>query len=374
VVASRWGLHRDEHGRPHSFTEINIDVTGRKRIEEQLEASEQRLRMAQAAAGIATWDWDLRTNQTVCSNGYGPLYGLPKSGMAPCSREWIEMVHPDDREKVRQELLDALAGVRQYDTEFRVVWPDGTVRWLVGKGQIYRDAAGNPVRFLGVNMDLTERKTAADQLRALSASLISVQEEERRRISRELHDDLVQRLGFISIDLARTADTVHGLPVLQDKLRALQQRAVETAELTRHIAHELHPSILDDLGIEVALRSYCEEFARREEIAVDFIGRYLPPSIKREIGSCLYAVAQESLLNVSKHARARRVEVLLEGATDRVCLTVSDDGIGFSFNRTAAQPGLGIVNMRERVRWVRGNLSIVSQPGHGTRLNVEVPL
>ena len=374
VVASHWAVHYDAQGNPCSVTEVNNDISEQKRIEQELRSSEQRLELAQAAAGIGAWDWNIITNENTCSDEYGPLYGIPRGHHGPPSEAWLRLIHPDDRERVRQELQRALDGSAPYDTEFRVIGPDGAVRWLMGKGKVYRNAAGEAVRMLGVNMDITERKTAAEQLRALSASLISAQEQERRRISRELHDDLTQRLCLMAIDLGKLSSQPPPQSDLTEELRFLQERAVQSAELTRHIAHELHPSILDDLGIETALRSYCEEVARREGIEVEFASRGLPQAIKRETASCLYAVAQESLLNIMKHARASRVVVSLAGGNASIHLSIADDGVGLASDPKTAAVGLGIVNMRERARWVNGEFSIESQPGHGACVTVVVPI
>lgn len=374
AVASHWALHYDSGGQARSIVEVDSDISEQKRVERELRASEERLELAQEAAGIGAWDWDIAAREIHRFGAWKSLYGLTRTDLYPPLEEWVSLIHAEDRERVREELQGALDGLRPYDTEFRVVNPDGAVRWLMGKGKVYRDGGGRAVRMLGVNMDVTDRKTAAEQLRALSASLISAQEEERRRISREIHDDLTQRLGLMAIDLGRlAADGAASLHARQEDLRILQERAVEAAELSRHIAHELHPSILDDLGIEMALRSYCEEFARREEIEVEFTSSHLPPAVKRETASCLYAVAREGLQNVSKHARATRVAVVLAGGEGAVRLTISDNGIGFAPEAGSAF-GLGCVNMRERVRWVRGTFSLESRPGAGTRLAVEAPV
>jgi signal transduction histidine kinase len=227
----------------------------------------------------------------------------------------------------------------------------------------------------GVNLDNTDRKKAAEQLRALSVSLITAQEEERGRISRELHDDLVQRLALMAMDLGKlVSQTKPLLPALRKELRSLQERVVQAAELTRHIAHELHPLILEDLGIVTALRSLCEEFSRREEIEVEFISDDLPQSLTRETVSCLYAVAKESLMNIAKHARARRVLVTLAGVDSSISLSIADDGIGFTPGANDVVHGLGILNMQERVRWANGRFSLESQPGHGVLLFVEIPV
>lgn len=377
------------HSQPSRLADGSIewygfiaDISERHRMEqalrdhsEQLEALTRSLELAQAAGGIGTWDWDVAGNVTHWSDACGPLYGLPKSSGGPTPEEWLGLIHPDDRQRVRSDLQHALDGTAPFDTEFRVIGADGAVRWLLGKGQVFRDAAGKPVRMLGVNADITDRKTAAEELRALSASLISVQEEERRRISQELHDDLTQRLCFMAIDLGRLMSQFPDLPpAAREELRFLQERAVQASELTRHMAHELHPSILDDLGIETALRSYCVEFSKREEVAVDVRSSGLPRTMKRETASCLYAVAQEGLVNAAKHARAHQVTVEISGGPRSIRLSVTDDGIGFRCEPGAAGMGLGIVNMRERVRWVKGSFSIESQPFQGTRIAVEIPI
>ena len=127
--------------------------------------AERRLALAQKAAGIGVWDCDVRRNVTYCSSEYGRLYGLPPSEFAPPPDQWPKLIHPDDRERVQEELRRALDGTEAYDTEFRVVWPDGSIHWLLGKGDVFRDARGEVVRMLGVNMDISARKDGEQALR-----------------------------------------------------------------------------------------------------------------------------------------------------------------------------------------------------------------
>jgi two-component system sensor histidine kinase UhpB len=373
-VASYWALHRDKSGTPRSVIEINNDISAQKRIERELRASEERLELAQASAGIATWDWNIEEGWTVCSEGYRELYGIPSGRCAPTPAQWLQLIHPADRADVQRVLARALVQNTSYEAEFRILRPDGKVRWLLSKGRARRDASGKAVRMIGANLDITQRKLASEQLRALSASLISAQEEERRRISRELHDDLVQRLGLMAIDLGKVISRFGKQGgELAAELRAIQQRTAEAAELTRHIAHELHPWILDDLGIAAALGSLCAEVGRREGFDVEFSSGDLPAGIPREIAACLYAVAQETLQNVSKHARAARVEVRLSSEDGMIRLEISDNGIGCRVEAAAAGVGLGIDNMRERVRWANGVFRLESEPGRGARVTVVLP-
>jgi PAS domain S-box-containing protein len=144
---------------------VIAEITERKRAEEALCVSQQRFELAQAAAGIGVWDWDMVSNRTWCSREYGPLYGMPPCDFAPPLDPWLEWIHPEDRARVREHLVRSIGGGESYNTEFRVVWPDGSIHWLFGKGQVFRDAHGTPVRMLGVNMDITERKRAEAALR-----------------------------------------------------------------------------------------------------------------------------------------------------------------------------------------------------------------
>lgn len=287
---------------------------------------------------------------------------------------WMELVHPEDRESVLGTWKQAVCSGGDFHMEFRLRRRDGAYRWFDAYAVALRDASGMILKWFGSGTDVHEAHEAREMLRYVSASLVTAQEEERRRISRELHDDLTQRLGLMAIDLGKMASRPPAAEALPEELRSLQERAVEAAELTRHIAHELHPSVLDDFGIEKALGSYCREFANREMVAVEFRGSNLPRTVKREAASCLYAVAQEALLNVAKHSRATSVIVELAGVDNFVRLTVSDDGVGFIPQSGAVGMGLGIVNMRERVRWLNGAFSIESEPGRGVRVRAEVPV
>jgi len=199
-----------------------------------------------------------------------------------------------------------------------------------------------------------------------------VQEDERQRVARELHDNLIQLLAGIGMDLGKAADTAK--PGLKKELRAFQARVVETAEIGRRVAYELHPSELEDLGLEAALRAYCERLAKEQGFAFQVTSRNVPGGLPKEIASCLYRVAQESLHNIVKHAKTQRAAITLEGGADSIRLSVQDQGVGFSVRSQAASSGLGIVSMRERAQLANGTFAIASEPGHGTRVSVEVPL
>jgi PAS domain S-box-containing protein len=256
---------------------------------------------------------------------------------------------------------------------------DGTTFPLeVGLSAIETAAGKLAVAFVA---DITQRKgleqaaqAHAQEVRALAASLLTAQEEERRRVSRELHDQICQQLASLAIDIGGLA--ADPLPEgAQSRLKALQARVVKASEETRHIAYELHPSILDDLGLVASLRNLCREFSERAgDIELRFTEVALPASVPREVASCLYRVAQESLQNIAKHANAKQVSVALTSEKGSVALSIADDGAGFDQEAVKGRGGLGLIGMEERARLVNGKLSIAARPGHGTRIALEVPL
>jgi len=229
--------------------------------------------------------------------------------------------------------------------------------------------------------DITQRRrleqaaqTQAEEVRALAARLLTAQEEERRRVSRELHDQICQQLASLAFDIGGLAADSPLPEDAQSRLKALQTRVVKASEETRHIAYELHPSVLDDLGLVASLQDLGKEFSKRTKIGVKFTHDILPAAVPREIASCLYRIARESLQNIATHASAKRVSVEITLRKGAIMLTIADDGAGFDIKAVKGRGGLGLVGMEERARLVKGKLFVVAKPGHGTRIAIEVPL
>jgi two-component system CheB/CheR fusion protein len=212
------------------------------------------------------------------------------------------------------------------------------------------------------------------ELMTLAARLFTTQEEERRRISRELHDDVSQKLALLDIDMGRLLQNLP--PVREETQQAfedLRQRAAGLAQEVRKISHALHPSILEDLGLPHALKSLVEDFGEREGMVATFSRRRLPDGIPLDVATTLYRITQEGLRNVAKHAGKTHVKVLLQGTNGGLRLIIRDSGEGFDVTETAKH-GLGLISMQERARLVNGALEIESELGEGTTLTVNVPL
>ena len=216
-------------------------------------------------------------------------------------------------------------------------------------------------------------RRSREELRDLAARLLTTQEAERRRVSRELHDDLNQKLAMLEMDADRLGAQIAPTPEIGRELQSLRNRVADLSNDIRRVAYELHPSILEHLGLGVALRSYCNEFSKREGIKVKFSVKDQPESVPDDVALCLYRITQEGLRNVGKHASAKSASVALEMCGSRLHLCIRDNGGGFEPG-AKHKGGIGLLSMKERVRLVDGEFMLQSNLGKGTRLDVWAPL
>jgi len=229
--------------------------------------------------------------------------------------------------------------------------------------------------------DITHRKkleriseTSRQKISALAASLLRVQEKERRRVSRELHDTLCQQLASLAFDVGDLAAQTSPSDVAHSHLRKIQARVVKMSEEVRHIAYQLHPPELDDLGLNAALQALCDEVSKRHRITIKVASNDVSEQLPLEVASCLYRVCQEGLNNMVKHSKAKRASVTLIEEHGSVALSIKDDGVGFRVEAAEGKGGLGMIGMKERARIVNGKLSIQTWPGKGTTVELVVPL
>ena len=236
-------------------------------------------------------------------------------------------------------------------------------------------SVGGRTTFTVIVRDITDRLRTERQLQSLTTELMTAQEEERRRIARELHDDVNQRLALLAIDMANMLSDPSSLAAqAKEMIQSLNRRLVRISDDVRRMAYQFHPSILDDLGLTAALKHMADEWSEKTGVKTVIVQEETAYPLPRDIASCLYRVAQESLSNIMKHARAARVELELTCDDQEITLSIYDTGVGFDLTDIRARhPGLGLVNMRERVRSVRGRLDIRSEPGRGTHIIVHIP-
>jgi signal transduction histidine kinase len=212
-----------------------------------------------------------------------------------------------------------------------------------------------------------------ERLRDISGRLIAAQEEERRRIARDLHDDFSQKLALLSIDLERLRQNPEAREVRQQILE-LCERAQEISSDVQQLSYQLHPSKLDRLGLVVALKSHCDEIKKHHELELSFIHHNVPARLPQEIALCVFRIVQEALRNIVRHSKAASALISLVGKDEAIHLTVSDSGIGFAVSSARSREGLGLISMEERLRLVGGEILIHSRPGRGTMIDVQIPL
>jgi PAS domain S-box-containing protein len=355
--------------------ELSSDVLRAARLARELQASEAALResdhrmsLAADAARLGMWVWDVKTGEVWLTDKCREILAFAPDTILT-HEMLVDRLYPHDR-RVASGIDGVLDIERVQRTDDRIVMPDGTVRWIASHLRVDRDASRRPMRLLGICIDVTEQRQAEQAARELSGRLINAQEDERRRIARDLHDDLSQRLAILSIDLQlweRTqAESRGGLAELASQVKELSTEV-------HKVAHRLHPAKLDQLGLEVAARSWCWDVTQQSGIAVEFAACNVPNQIPRDVSLCLYRILQEALRNVVRHSQATSARAELTGLEDALELVVSDSGRGFDI-AAGGVSGLGLLSMRERVYLVKGSVTVQSRPGAGSRVVVAVPL
>jgi PAS domain S-box-containing protein len=355
-----------------------IDITDRIRAEEE---RERFVSLAERSLEFIS----------MCDTQFKPFYVNPAGrrlvGLddleAACQVNVQDYFFPEDEPFITNKFLPCVLrdGHGTVEIRFRH-FKTGEAIWMIYNVFSIFDARGAIVGWASVSVDVTERRRAEQalqqsqqELRALAGRLINAEEAERKRISRELHDDLSQKLAMLSFDTATLILTPPAsVEEMKEPLRNVQTRLVQLSQDIRRISHGLHPSILEDLGLAAALGELCEEFSARDGIEVEFEQAAVPRRLPVEIASCLYRVAQEGLYNALKHGHASQVRLRAAGSPEGIHLHICDNGVGFNAATGRSRPSLGIVSMQERLRLVQGEFSIHSHPGKGTEVRVFIPL
>ena len=502
-----------QHEREQSIREQEV-LEARLEAEQVVRASEERLRLAQQAARIGTFERNVRTGVLTWTPEMEAMYGLPPGDFEKTQTAFENLIHPDDRARVIEAVDRALKTGQQTTGEWRVVWPDGSVHWIAGRWQVLMNESGEPFRVVGVNMDVTERKRTEEALlevnrnleaqaallqsreellkifvksvpagvamldqdlrylqvsdrwcadyglassqilgrshyelfpdiperwknmyrRALegetlradedrwdreggttawvrweirpwrtprgvvggilifaeditrrkqmeeaisgvSGRLIEAQEKERGRIARDLHDDICQQLALVSIQLEQVQrELPDSVSEHRSQVGELRKRIMDISTDVQMMSHELHSAKLTYLGAAVAMKGFCREFGEHHKFEIEFQSRDLPRQLPPDVSLCLFRVLQEALHNAAKHSGVKRFDVQLWGTSGDVHLTISDLGSGFDTEAAMKGRGLGITSMQERLKLVKGELTITSHPKSGTSIHARVPL
>ena len=342
-----------------------------RRAHAQLRTSEEGMSLAAMAAKLRFWVWDIPQDQVRASESdwsSGNWYSVQ-----PVHFDYfMDPVHSDDRASLREAIRKALEGNGQYETEYRVMMPDRTARWVAGRGRVEFDQNGKPKQLRAISIDITERRRAEDEARDLNGRLITAHEDERARLARALHDDFTQRLALLAIDVGRKEKGL-GDTIARQAMHSVRHDLVQLSEDVHALSYALHPAILEDLGLIEALKAECARFSAVEGIPTSFRASGNLDEPAQALSLCFYRIAQEALRNAARHSGASSVEVELRAIGSKVELAVEDNGVGFDPTRKQARPSLGLAGMRQRLLLVDGELRIDSAPGNGTIIMARAP-
>jgi PAS domain S-box-containing protein len=376
---------RDAQGRALRLVGTHVDITARKRAEDEMQEREARLREAQRLAHVGSSTWDVDSDTTTWSEEMYRITGWDPNRPAPSYDERAALYTPESWTRMREAMQRAMATGEPYELDVDIVRPDGAVRRVHASGAAVRNESGRVVRLHGTLQDITDQKRTEEalqqtnrKLQRISRDLLRAQDYERRRIARELHDSTAQLLAALSINLGRLRDSELE-PVRRERVlsETIDLAAACSTEI-RTITYLLHPPLLEEIGLVHALRAYAQGFNQRTGIQVKI---KIPPDFGRigsERESTLFRIIQEGLANVHKHSGSRLAVIELGRDPREVRLVLQDQGRGLTEapRRRATgfvHLGVGITGMRERAEQLGGRLEIASGDA-GTTLTVTLPM
>jgi PAS domain S-box-containing protein len=342
----------------------------KRKAEAILRESEERFRLLADATPAMIWMCDAEGKITYV-NSRALAFSGPDHPTAVHGDEWMGCIHPDDLPNMLNTIATALKTRQPFSYEYRLRRSDGAYRWMLDVASPRVNGDGSFAGFVGSAIDTTDQKLAQQALERVSGQLLEAQEKERRRIARELHDNICQRLGLLSLEIDRVSWSSNGA---RKNLEEIRNHCDDIANEVQAISHQLHSSKLDYLGMVAALKGFCEEFSKQHHVEVEFTQRDVPENLSRDISLSLFRVTQEALNNAVKYSGTGRFAVEVTGSAGEVRLDVRDGGKGFDVEEAKQNRGLGLVSMQERVNLVGGRFSIESTPGKGTIITAVVPL
>ncbi|RMG68701.1 MAG: PAS domain S-box protein [Calditrichaeota bacterium] len=362
------------------------DISEQKRWRQRLLDQKRKLDLALTAARMGIWEWDVTTDRVYWSENVEALFGLAPGEFKGTYQAFLDTLVPEYRAVVQEAIQKTLNGNRPYQVSYAITTPEGKIRWHEARGMLIRNQRGEPLRMLGTVMDITEQKQAElkirrtqEQLRALAAHLQSVREEERTLIAREMHDELGQVLTALKMDLSLMLREVKRSPLpealafLPQEVQGMIAMIDQTIRRVRQLITELRPEILDHLELPEAVRWQVQEFSRRSNIPCNLSLEGDLSHLSPEYRLAVFRILQEGLTNIARHARASQARVKLVAQGEKLYMQIEDNGQGIPAEKLEAKTSFGLLGIRERVLLLNGTLSIHSQPGKGTCLDIELP-
>jgi signal transduction histidine kinase len=360
-------------GKPATAIGVTQDVTAYTERDEGLRKSRTLLSHAEEIAHFGSWECDFATGRMSLSKNLLKMRALESESENEGDPEaYWERVHPEDR-GARAEMKRAWEELRPFTHVVRYR-RHGELRVFHTRGLTVRDAAGVPVRAIGVVQDVTDQVRAEEQLRRLSRQLIQTRDTERRRLARELHESAGQSLAALKMTLGCIRDQLPPDDAVRHLLlQSSSELADEAIREIRTISYLIHPPMLDEAGLGPALRLYLKGFSQRSGIVVTLAGDEAFGRIAQEAETTLFRIVQEALTNVHRHSGSGTAQVRLAREGGSLIVEVADQGQGLPQGARAARSGVGIAGMLERVKHLNGAMEFDSTPGKGTRVRAILP-
>lgn len=372
-----WYLHVI-YPSPDAVSVFFKDISFRKRHEQRIEESEHRFRTLTKTAPVGIFETDASGSTTYVNETWKEYTGL--SSEEAMGDGWLAAVHIDDRKELAEGWYKKAGSNAESASEYRVISRDGRLRWLSGRAVAVINTEGNITGYIGIVLDVTEQKKyesalqeSSLQLRELSRHLQNIREDERMRIAREIHDELGQQLTGLKMDIAwlmkKAGQEDEAVKVKFDDALELVDSTVRSI---RRIATELRPSIIDDLGLNAALEWLVAEFAERLNVDIEYENNFDDKNVSPDIAIGLFRILQESLTNIAKHANATKIAISITNEQGAIRLLTEDNGIGFDTTAKPSQLKFGLLGIKERTYMMKGEYSIYSKPGKGTKIEVSI--
>lgn len=385
----RWMAHRevplrDERGNIVKWYSSSIDIEDRKRAEDALRQSEDHLRLVIDTIPVMAWSFRPDGVVDFLNQRWTDYTGLT---LEQYVEEPMGPIHPEDIPGVIEKWRVHMTLGEPYEAETRLRGADGEYRWFLVRTAPLRDESGKIIKWYGVSTDIDDRKRAeeqlkvtSEQLRAFSARLSFAREEEGSRIARELHDELGSVLTSLKWDLEdmskRCSEQVNqrDYSVLREKIEVMMGLVDGILNSVRRISSELRPDILDDLGLLPAIEWQAKQFESRSGITCKVDSLVDDVHLSREQSTEVFRILQEALTNVLRHARASKVNIVVEELEGELVLEVRDNGRGITEDEIAGSLSLGLIGMRERAHILGGRIEVNGTAGIGTVLMLRVPI
>ncbi len=356
-----------------------VDTTDLILAQQQIEKLNEQYKYALKASSDAIWDLDLTSNYIYRSESFTNISGYSRAAIEPNLDWWFEKIHPDDRERIKQNTLQFYNSKQvQWQDEYRFLYADGTYGYLIDKGFfIYEN--GKAVRMIGAIQDITERKKLEAQLlneqiqkqKLINQATIKAQEKERSMISEELHDNVNQLLMSAKLHIGVAMNTKEEQKEILEKASEYLLMAVNEI---RALSKRLNSSLVKSVGLEQSIIDICNNMKQLNQITVDTtIDEKLLAKLSPEQQLMVFRIIQEQSSNIIKYANASSAEIIIKQRNNHCIMTISDNGIGFDKNEQKVK-GIGFINIFNRVDAYNGDVEIISSKGNGCTLNIQFPL